>query len=180
MTSLPSWSHSVSKGISEVGWDHERFAIHVWRSVRATGDTKIRKSRRTLGLPKQRVRVLHDHQDRQAVERARTAAGWQAPELVFTSATGGQLDKVAVLRAFRKVVTAVGLDPRSGRRTSNITRSSRCSQTRTCLSRRSPVWSATRTRRPPRPSTGTRYGPSLGMVRKRWTAYSLDIDDSVR
>ena len=38
--------------VTKVGWDHERFAIHVWRSVRATGDTKTGKSRRTLGVPK--------------------------------------------------------------------------------------------------------------------------------
>ena len=94
------------------GWDHERFAIHVWRSVRATGETKTRKSRRTLALPKRCVRVLREHQGRRAGVQARTGARWQDRELVFSTATGGQLDKDAVLRAFRKVVTAAGLDPK--------------------------------------------------------------------
>jgi hypothetical protein len=31
---------------------------------------------------------------------------------VFTTLTGGHLDKDAVLRAFRKVVAAAGLDPK--------------------------------------------------------------------
>ena len=116
------WTHIVALDqasgkwwpVTEVGWDHERFAIHVWRSVRATGDTKTRKSRRTLGLPKRCVRVLREHQERQAAEQARAGARWQDRELVFTTVTvtGGQLDKDAVLRAFRKVVTAAGLDPR--------------------------------------------------------------------
>ena len=113
-----TWTHIVAldqgsgkwRPVSEVGWDHERFAIHVWRSVRTTGDTKTRKSRRTLGLPKRCVRVLRDHQERQAAEQARPGEPWQDRELVFTTATGGQLDKDAVLRAFRKVVTAAGLD----------------------------------------------------------------------
>ena len=114
------WTHVVAleqasgkwRPVTEVGWDHERFAIHVWRSVRATGDTKTRKSRRTLGLPKRCVRVLREHQERQAAEQARAGARWQDRELVFTTASGGQLDKDAVLRAFRKVVTAAGLDPK--------------------------------------------------------------------
>jgi len=114
------WTHVVAfdlasekwRPVTEVGWDHERFAIHVWRSVRATGDTKTRKSRRTLGLPKRCVRVLREHQQRQAAKQARAGARWQDRGLVFTTAAGGQLDKDTVLRAFRKVVTAAGLDPK--------------------------------------------------------------------
>ncbi|MGH4000654.1 MAG: site-specific integrase, partial [Pseudonocardiaceae bacterium] len=41
----------------------------VWRSVRATGDTKTRKSRRTLGLPPQAVDVLKGHKAKQATDR---------------------------------------------------------------------------------------------------------------
>jgi len=40
-------------------------SLHVWRSVRAHGDTKTRKSRRTLALPARCVRVLTDHQEKQ-------------------------------------------------------------------------------------------------------------------
>ncbi|WP_240521464.1 site-specific integrase [Amycolatopsis vastitatis] len=35
--------------------------IKVWRSVRARGETKTRKSRRTLALPERAVRALEDH-----------------------------------------------------------------------------------------------------------------------
>ena len=50
------WDHIVAwvddaaewRPVTEVGFDHERFAIYVWRSLRATGDTKPEKSRRTL------------------------------------------------------------------------------------------------------------------------------------
>jgi hypothetical protein len=30
--------------IAEAGFDHEKFAVKVWRSVRADGDTKTEKS----------------------------------------------------------------------------------------------------------------------------------------
>ena len=114
------WTHVVAfeqtsgkwRPVTEVGWEHEQFAIHVWRSVRATGDTKTRKSRRTLGLPKRCVRVLREHQARQETERNQAGRRWEDRALVFTTAIGGQLDKDAVLRAFRKVVAAAGLDPK--------------------------------------------------------------------
>jgi integrase len=104
------WTHIVAldqangkwRPVTEVGWGQERFAIHVWRSMRATGDTKTRKSRRMLGLPKRCVRVLREHQQLQAPEQARVGARWQDCELVFTTANGGQLDKDAVLRASAK------------------------------------------------------------------------------
>jgi hypothetical protein len=39
--------------VTQAGFDQERFAICVWRSVRADGDTGTEKSRRTLELPGQ-------------------------------------------------------------------------------------------------------------------------------
>jgi integrase len=48
-------------------------SVAVWRSVRASGDTKTEKSRRTLGLPDMAVTALLAHRDRQ--ERERSAAG---------------------------------------------------------------------------------------------------------
>lgn len=38
--------------VTSAGRDYEQFAIHVWRLVRAIGDTKTRKSRRTIALPR--------------------------------------------------------------------------------------------------------------------------------
>lgn len=37
--------------VAKAGFDRDTFAIHVWRSVRAHGDTKTEKSCRTLELP---------------------------------------------------------------------------------------------------------------------------------
>jgi integrase len=85
--------------------------IMVWRSVRAGGDTKTRKSRRTLKLPQRCVEVLRDHQQRQ--DQTRKAAGdkWQDNDLVFPSRVGTRADASHVRRAFRHVVTAAGLEP---------------------------------------------------------------------
>jgi integrase len=78
-------------------------SIQVWHSVRADGDTKTRKSRRTLALPVRCVRALWLQRDRQG--------GSVDGRLVFASATGTQLDRHNVLRAFRPVVKQAGLDP---------------------------------------------------------------------
>ena len=113
------WNHIVAydedsgrlRPITEIGWGHGRFAIYVWRSVRASGDTKTRKSRRTLALSKRCVRVLQAHQERQGGP-VRAMEGAPGGELVFVTATGRQLDKDTVRRAFRKVTAAAGLNPR--------------------------------------------------------------------
>lgn len=44
--------------VTEADFDHEKFTIYVWRSVRATDDTKTSKSRRTLELPDQAAKVV--------------------------------------------------------------------------------------------------------------------------
>ncbi|WUR62253.1 site-specific integrase [Micromonospora chokoriensis] len=79
-------------------------SIQVWRSVRADGDTKTKKSRRTLALPARCVTALTTHHERQGQPAA--------DRLVFASATGTALDRHNVLRAFRPVVAKAGLDPR--------------------------------------------------------------------
>ncbi len=45
--------------------------LDVWRSVRAHGDTKTKKSRRSLGLPQMAVEALGEHLQRQAATRQR-------------------------------------------------------------------------------------------------------------
>jgi integrase len=77
--------------------------VQVWRSVRVHGDTKTRKSRRTLALPARCVQALADHYERQG-----RPAG---DALVFASTVGTQLDRHNVLRAFRPVIRAAGLNP---------------------------------------------------------------------
>lgn len=84
----------------------------VWRSVRATGDTKTRKSRRTLELPRRCVDVLRLHRERQDKIRTDMAATWHDNDLVFCSFFGTPLDASHVRRSFRKVTKAAGLDPR--------------------------------------------------------------------
>ena len=104
-------------------WDHLDLAgrldddppvppsVELWRSVRAGGDTKTRKSRRTLALPRRAVTALTTHHDQQ--NRQRTTAGrrWQEHGLVFTTGYGTALDAANVRRTFKRVTAAAGLNP---------------------------------------------------------------------
>lgn len=80
--------------------------IEVWRSVRAGGDTKTRKSRRTLALPLQAVDVLKAHRASQAKNRLAAGELWQETNPVYCTAVGTGLDAANVRRGFRSVVTA--------------------------------------------------------------------------
>jgi integrase len=80
--------------------------IEVWRSVRTHGDTKTKKSRRTLALPPQAVDALKTHKARQAADRLAAGELWQDTGLVFCTTVGTALDAANVRRGFRSVVTA--------------------------------------------------------------------------
>jgi integrase len=95
--------------VTEVGFDHDRFAVCVWRSVRVHGDTKTEKSRRTLELPDEAVVALKEHRTHQAGQRLEAGALWQDRGLVFCTQTGTPLDAHNVRRAFRGVTKAAGL-----------------------------------------------------------------------
>ncbi|MFI2353021.1 tyrosine recombinase XerC [Streptomyces sp. NPDC019443] len=82
--------------------------IAVWRSVRITGDTKTRKSRRTLALPARCVEVLSEHRKLQDRQREKAGEQWKEQGLVFTSAAGTELDAANVRRAYRRVLGLVG------------------------------------------------------------------------
>ncbi|MEO3855656.1 tyrosine-type recombinase/integrase [Acrocarpospora sp. B8E8] len=82
--------------------------VAVWRSVRSGGDTKTRKSRRTLALPKRCVDVLIEQRRAQQEEQGDS---WSERGLVFASAAGTELDAANVRRAFRRVVKHTSLDP---------------------------------------------------------------------
>lgn len=85
--------------------------IAVWRSVRTSGDTKTRKSRRTLALPARCVEALIEQRKVQDQQREKAGEGWKEKGLVFTSAAGTELDAANVRRAYRRVLAAVdGLD----------------------------------------------------------------------
>jgi hypothetical protein len=95
--------------VASAGWTHEEFAIYVWRSVREGGDTKTKKSRRTLKLPQRCVWALADLWERQAVARRAAGDEWQNNDLVFATRTGTALDAHNVRRDFRKIIVSAGL-----------------------------------------------------------------------
>jgi integrase len=85
--------------------------IAVWRSVRVTGDTKTRLSRRTLALPVRCVEVLTAHRQTQDRKRAEAGPKWIEMGLVFTTRIGTPLDAADVRRDFRAVIRqAPGID----------------------------------------------------------------------
>jgi integrase len=83
--------------------------VELWRSARAGGETKTRKSRRTLELAGLAVDVLRLHQRHQAARRLEAGERWTDHDLVFASQYGTPLDAANVRRAFRTVVAAAGL-----------------------------------------------------------------------
>jgi len=87
-------------------------SIMVWRSVRAGGDTKTKKSRRTLAMPRRCVAALQAHERQQAVDRELAGEAWQESGLVFASKIGTPLGAANVRRAFRQIAKAAGLDSR--------------------------------------------------------------------
>ena len=86
--------------------------VAVWRSVRSGGDTKTRKSRRTLALSKRCVTALEVQRDLQGRDRLAAGARWRDHGLVFASAVGTPLDPSHVRREFRRAIRGVpGLNP---------------------------------------------------------------------
>lgn len=83
--------------------------VAVYRSVRTKGDTKTRKSRRLLKLPKRAVEALREHRKRQAAERLQAGEKWQDHDLVFCREDGTPLDRWQVRREFAVITKAAGL-----------------------------------------------------------------------
>ncbi len=111
------WSYVVAwaedagdwRPVTEAGFGHKRFAVYVWRSVRATGDTKTELSRRTLEVPDEAADALRDHHKRQVARRLRTGEDWQDNDLVFCTRTGTPLAAGNVRRSFRAITRAAGI-----------------------------------------------------------------------
>ena len=96
-------------------WEHvdlEAGTISVWRSVRAHGDTKTNRSRRTLKLPEIAVEALRGQRQRQARERAEAGELWQEQGLVFTTSVGTAYESHNLRRDFRRVTAVAGLGAR--------------------------------------------------------------------
>ena len=81
----------------------------VWRSVRAHGDVKTEKSRRTLMLSKLAVTALQEHQQTQDEEKRAAGGRWQDSGLVFTTRYGTALDAANVRREFKAVCKLAGI-----------------------------------------------------------------------
>jgi integrase len=86
--------------------------VEVWRSVRLSGDTKTRKSRRTLALPARCVEALRKQRAQQLADRLRAGDRWQENRLVFATSIGTKMLAGNVRRDFRRALALVpGLDP---------------------------------------------------------------------
>ena len=82
--------------------------IAVWRSVRAHGETKTERSRRTLALPAAAVEALRAWSGSQAGEQFAAGEGWQDTGLVFTNHAGAALDAGNVRKMFKRICTEAG------------------------------------------------------------------------
>jgi integrase len=111
------WSHVVAwvqsaqrwQPVTEAGFDHDKLAVYVWRSVRASGDTKTQKSRRTLEVPDEVAKALRQHHQKQAAKRLRKGERWQDNDLVFCTRDGKPLAAGNVRRAFRNITNGAGI-----------------------------------------------------------------------
>lgn len=80
-------------------------SMSVFRSVRESGDTTTRKSRRRLAMPQRCVDAIRMHLSRLSEPPAST-------DLVFVSRVGTALDSHNVRRSFRRVIKKAGLPPK--------------------------------------------------------------------
>lgn len=111
------WSHVVAwdanaqqwQPVTEVGFDHEKFAAYVWRSVRQDGDTETELSRRTLEIPDEVAKALEEHHAQQARQRLQAGKAWGDNDLVCSTDAGTSLDAANVRRSFRRITQAAGL-----------------------------------------------------------------------
>ena len=99
-------SHEPWQSVTEAGFERQQFAIYVWRSVRADGDTKTEKSRRTLQLPGRAADALTALHKRQADDRRTAGAAWHDHGLVFCTSVGTPLSAANVRRSFRAITKA--------------------------------------------------------------------------
>ena len=100
-----------------LAWEHVHLDVRpafveVWRSVREGGDTKTKKSKRTLAMSGLCVDALRRQRVQQASERLAAGDRWEDTGLVFTTALGTAMDAANVRRDFRRALRLVpGLTP---------------------------------------------------------------------
>lgn len=100
------WQHVHLDGIPSASPPVPAY-VEVWRSVRSGGDTKTRKSRRTLALPSRAVDALRRQRVEQAELRLQVGERWTDNGLVFPSKAGTPMDRNNALRAFRSALAKV-------------------------------------------------------------------------
>ncbi|MGW1218826.1 site-specific integrase [Streptomyces californicus] len=98
-----TWTH-VHVDREEGGRPH----VDVWRSVRRHGDTKTRKSRRSLAMPHQVATVLREYKARQVAECTAAERPWTNEQLVFPNTDGTRRSSLNVRRNFRALLTDAG------------------------------------------------------------------------
>ncbi|MBO2441412.1 tyrosine-type recombinase/integrase [Actinomadura nitritigenes] len=138
--------------------DLDKAVVYVLRADRHRGDTRTRRPRRGLSIAQVAVAALAAHKARQAGERLAMGEPWHENDLLFRHRDGTALDADQVRTEFQKITTVAGLDDRWVPRELRHTFVSLLRITRS-PSRGSPPSSATPTRGPPRPCTGTGSDP---------------------
>ena len=83
--------------------------VAVWRSVRAHGDTKTERSKRTLAMPEFVADALREHRAQQSAERLRAGPPWQEHDLVFASTIGTPRSAGNVRRDFQAICDKAGM-----------------------------------------------------------------------
>ncbi|MER5707112.1 tyrosine-type recombinase/integrase [Streptomyces sp. NPDC002122] len=99
-----------------LAWSHvhidtegdDRPYVDVWRSVRKKGETKTRKSKRSLTMPHHAAVVLTRHRQAQQEECAAGGAEWSEARLVFGHSDGTQRSSTNVLRELRSLLKSAG------------------------------------------------------------------------
>jgi integrase len=89
--------------------DLEAGTVTVVRSVRLSGETKTKKSRRAVQLPVVAVEALKELVLKQAADRAKAGEAWQENNLVFCTRTGRPLVAHDVWLQFKRITEQAGL-----------------------------------------------------------------------
>jgi integrase len=77
--------------------------------ILVTSDTKTSKSRRTVNVPLQVLRMLGDHRRRQELASVERGLDLVEPGFIFTSLTGTPIDPRNFYREFRQIARRAGL-----------------------------------------------------------------------
>ncbi|MFJ6558570.1 tyrosine recombinase XerC [Streptomyces sp. NPDC091412] len=100
-----TWSH-----VHLTGAGKEKPHVDVWRSVRRHGDTKTRRSRRSLAMPQQTVAVMKAHKRREQAACSAAGMEWTDEGLVFPTETGELRSALNVRRNFRSLLKDAGFE----------------------------------------------------------------------